>query len=87
MNQDWQTFLQSQNAILKENYVAHYGDISSELRSTSSKTILTDLSYLGLIYFSGEDALTFLEGQLSCDVSKIDLDRAQYNYQQHFAPL
>ncbi len=78
MNQDWQTFLQSQNAIIKENYVAHYGDISSELRSTSSKTILTDLSYLGLIYFSGEDALTFLQGQLSCDVSKIDLGRAQY---------
>lgn len=78
MNPDWQTFLLSQNAIIKENYVAHYSDISIELKNTRSKTILTDLSYFGLIHFSGEDSLTFLQSQLSCDVSNINLDRARY---------
>ena len=78
MNLAWQTYLQSHNAAIEDDCVAHYGDASTELRSTHSKTILADLSHFGLIHFSGEDASTFLQGQLSCDVRKIDPYTAQY---------
>lgn len=78
MNLAWQTYLQSRNAVIKDNCITHYGDASTELENTRSGTILADLSHFGLIYFSGEDASTFLQSQLSCDVRKIDLYTAQY---------
>jgi folate-binding protein YgfZ len=39
--------------------------------------ILCDLSHLGLIEFSGEDALTFLQGQLTNDTKLITESRSQ----------
>ncbi len=78
MNPTWQAYLQSRNAAIQNGCVIHYGDAAAELNSVCSNTLLIDLSHLGLIYFSGEDAQAFLQGQLSCDVRKIDLASAQY---------
>jgi hypothetical protein len=78
MNSAWYSYLQNHNAVIENNYVSHYGNASVELKSTYSNTIIADLSHFGLIGFSGEDASTFLQGQLSCDVGKIDLCTAQY---------
>ena len=58
--------------------MVHYGNSAAELKATRSGTVLTDLSHLGLIHFSGEDAEAFLQGQLSCDVRKVTADTAQY---------
>lgn len=41
------------------------------------QTILTDLSYKGLIRVSGADAVAFLQGQLSTDVEKLTPDVSQ----------
>ena len=78
MNPTWQTFLQNRNAAIEDGRVTHYGDAAAELKTTRSGTVLADLSHLGLIHFSGEDAEAFLQGQLSCDVRKITADAAQY---------
>ncbi len=40
--------------------------------------ILAELSHFGLLEFSGEDAQSFLNGQLSCDVSGLSPWQAQY---------
>ena len=78
MNSVWHSFLQKHNAVIENNCISHYGNAFAELKSTCSNTVIADLSHFGLIHFSGEDAPVFLQGQLSCDVRKIDPYTAQY---------
>lgn len=42
-------------------------------------TILCDLSHLGLLEISGEDAVTFLQGQVTNDVKLLDGSKAHYS--------
>ena len=78
MNPIWNSFLQKNKAIIENSHVIHYGNASTELKNTHSNTIIADLSHYGLIHFSGEDALQFLQGQLSCDVREIHHHTAKY---------
>ena len=78
MNSDWSTFLTNRNARIEQDRVVHFGHPASELARTETETTLIDLSHLGLIRFSGEDAQSFLQGQLSCDLQEIDSGRAGY---------
>ncbi|MDP1558940.1 MAG: folate-binding protein [Nitrosomonas sp.] len=78
MNPTWQSFLQSRHAVIENGCITHFGNITTELKNAQLNTIIVDLSHLGLIRFSGEDALTFLQGQLTCDVKKVDHQTAQY---------
>lgn len=48
------------------------------MKDAQTNTILVDLSNFGLIRFSGEDATNFLQGQLTCDLRKVDHQTAQY---------
>ena len=72
MNLTWQSYLQSRNAVINDGRVVSYGDAAAELASVRSGTVLADLSHFGLIHFSGEDAQSFLQGQVSCDVKAIN---------------
>lgn len=78
MNPSWQAFLQSRQAVIKDGRTLHFGNAAAELNHTKDGTVIVDLSHLGLIQFSGEDAQAFLQGQLTCDVIKIKPDMAQY---------
>ena len=78
MNVTWQAYLQQQGAVVHDGYPVDFGDAADELKSAGSGTVLADLSHLGLIRFSGEDAQIFLQGQLSCDVGEIDTTHAHY---------
>lgn len=49
-----------------------------ELQKIKTETVVVELSELGLIQATGEDTLSFLQGQLSCDVRKIQPEQAQY---------
>ena len=50
----------------------------SDLAAARSASVLALLSHLGVLQFSGEDAETFLQAQLSCDVSKVGLRSSAY---------
>ncbi len=78
MNLIWQDYLQSQNAVIENDCVAHHGDFIAELKHTQSATAMMDLSHFGLICFSGEDVQAFLQGQLSCDVNKMNVQTLQF---------
>lgn len=78
MNPSWLVFLKSQHAIIKNGRTLNFGNAAAELKHTKNKTVTVDLSHLGLIQFSGEDAQAFLQGQLTCDVIKVKSDMAQY---------
>lgn len=49
-----------------------------ELQKIKTETVVVELSELGLVQATGEDTLSFLQGQLSCDVRKIQPEQAQY---------
>lgn len=78
MNPTWQAFLHNQQAISRNGRILHFGDAATELSHAKDGTIIVDLSHLGLIHFSGEDAQTFLQGQLTCDVRRVEPDMAQH---------
>jgi hypothetical protein len=83
MNLIWRAYQQNSGAIIEDDRIVSYGDVAAELESTQSAstglaTVLCDLSHFGLIHFSGEDAESFLQGQLSCDVRKTVPSAALY---------
>ncbi|MCO6427107.1 folate-binding protein YgfZ [Nitrosomonas communis] len=78
MNSIWHIFLQEHNAIIDKGHVLHFRGSAIELRNAQTGTILVDLSNFGLIHFSGNEASTFLQGQLSCDLRKINQQTAQH---------
>ena len=78
MNPIWKDHLLKAGALVEKDQIVHFGNPAEELRSTQSGTILTDLSYLGIIGISGEESQTFLQGQTTNDV-RLPAERAQYN--------
>jgi hypothetical protein len=78
MNPAWQTHLQKRHAVIQDGRVVHYGNAATELASAGSGIVIVDLSHFGLIGVSGEDAESFLQGQLSCDVRLANLSAAVY---------
>lgn len=77
MNQTWLTFLQSQGAVVEDGQVRHFGDPVAERKAAAESTVLAELSPLSLIRARGADALTFLNGQLSNDVCRVDEAHSQ----------
>jgi tRNA-modifying protein YgfZ len=75
---DWQKLLIAQGAVIQDNAIHNFGDLSQELQATLNSNILCDLSHLGLLEISGEDAVTFLQGQLTNDVKQLNGNNAHY---------
>ncbi|OGA27210.1 MAG: hypothetical protein A3I01_13010 [Betaproteobacteria bacterium RIFCSPLOWO2_02_FULL_65_24] len=71
MNDAWQSFLQEHGARIESGLVADFGDAGSERHAARGQSIVADLSHLAILEFSGEDAASFLHGQLTCDVNAI----------------
>jgi folate-binding protein YgfZ len=78
MIEPWKNLLQSQGAVIENDSVLHFGHPAAELAAASG-TIVADLSQLGVIAFSGEQTVEFLQGQLTNDVRQLHADSAQWN--------
>lgn len=74
----WQTFLSTQGAIFNEGVVQSFGQPQLELQAAGQQNILTALSHLGILEISGEDAVTFLQGQVTNDVKQLNGHTSQY---------
>lgn len=68
MTPEWQTFLTAQGAQTDVQDGLHFGTVNAEVATARSGLVLADLSHFGLIAFSGEDTLTFLQGQITNDL-------------------
>jgi tRNA-modifying protein YgfZ len=68
MNELWTEYLLAQGATFVDGRVVHFGQPVAELAATHDSLVLCDLSHEGLILATGDDASTFLQGQLSNDV-------------------
>src|SRR6266536_3658568 len=54
------------------------GALDPDLAAARSGSVFALLGHLGILQFSGEDAETFLQGQLSCDVAAVGLRSSAY---------
>lgn len=76
MTPAWQSFLGAQGAFLENGVVTHFGNPAQEMAAARNGSVLADLSHFDVIQFAGEEAESFLQGQLSCDVRDARLDHA-----------
>jgi len=74
----WQHALEAHGANVSNDTVIDFGNPESECQYATHGAIVADLSSLNLIQFSGEDAQSFLQGQLSNDVRLLDENNTQY---------
>jgi folate-binding protein YgfZ len=78
MHQAWQEFLTSQGASITDGRVAHFRQPEQEAQFAGNRNIIADLSHLGLLQVGGEDAQTFLQGQVTNDMKLLTGSNAQY---------
>lgn len=74
----WQTFLGKLGAETADGRVQHFGNVAAELQATLNKTVLTDLSHLGLLQIDGDDRVSFLQGQVTNDVKLLTGTNSHY---------
>lgn len=74
----WQDFLLERGARIDAAAVSHFGDAAAELHAARDGGIVAPLTHLGLLGCSGEDAQTFLHGQLSNDVKQLAPEHSEY---------
>jgi hypothetical protein len=79
MNDDWKNFLAQQGAVFEGSRVVHFGDAQAERREALQAHILCDLSHLGLIGVSGDEAQSFLQNQFCNDVRLVTPELSQLN--------
>jgi tRNA-modifying protein YgfZ len=72
MNIDWQRFIEAHSGVIAPGNHTRFPNAPRE-----ADCALMDLSHLGLISVTGEDALTFLQGQLTNDVRELSASHTQ----------
>ena len=78
MQQDWSDFLKEQGAAIEQGAVAHFGAPQEELHTARDGLVVADLSYYGLIAFSGEEAQGFLHSQVTNDLRTLAPETALF---------
>lgn len=71
MNEFWKKFLSESGAVFANGLVQDFGDPAAEQLAAAGTGVICDLSQRGLILVEGDDAITFLQGQLTCDMTEI----------------
>ena len=78
MSANWLDFLKSRGARIAPGGGVHFGDPDGELRAARAAGIVAPLLHLTTLGFSGPDATAFLQGQVSCDVERLDAAHAAH---------
>lgn len=73
----WKEFLTDAGADIQGETVVSFGNPDLELRVVTTGNVIADLSHIGLLGIRGEDAQTFLQGQLTNDVRAVSEQRSQ----------
>ena len=79
MKTDWKDFLVDAGAEYEDELVAHYGNPEQEQEIVSSGLVFSDLGHLGVIAAHGTDVESFLQNQLSNDISRLGENISQLN--------
>ncbi|MGB0722825.1 MAG: YgfZ/GcvT domain-containing protein [Gammaproteobacteria bacterium] len=77
MKPAWKDFLTHNGAEIEDYSVTTFGNPERELRAAVGGNVICDLSQYGLISAVGDDVTTFLQGQLTNDVSAVSETHSQ----------
>ena len=79
MNEQWKQYLESQGAILTTDgeHVAHFGQLPEEQSAMTSGNIITPITDMAYIHATGDEAKSFLQGQLTNDIGLINPQLSQ----------
>jgi tRNA-modifying protein YgfZ len=77
MKAAWRDFLIDAGAEIQDERVVSFGNPERETQVAITGEVLCDLSHWGLIGVHGDDALSFLQNQLSSDVTQVTDARSQ----------
>ncbi|MBI5450627.1 MAG: folate-binding protein YgfZ [Gammaproteobacteria bacterium] len=77
MHKQWQDFLIENGAVIEGGRLQHFGNPQAERQLAGSADVLTDLSHLADLLVSGDDAATFLQGQLTNDIHAVSATHSQ----------
>ncbi len=77
MIQKWRSFLVEKGAIFDGNQLQHFGHPLDELVAINGGSLITDLSFQGLIAVEGKEAGAFLQNLLTNDVQEISESHSQ----------
>ncbi|MEE9451717.1 MAG: hypothetical protein V3V61_03060 [Gammaproteobacteria bacterium] len=67
----WNEFLQQQGLHQQANHANYFSNNTQELTQAMTQCTLAELTPLGMIKVSGQNAADFLQGQLSCDIKQL----------------
>mgnify|MGYP000437957564 CR=1 FL=1 len=73
-----QTFLSTQGAVFESDALIHFGNPNIE-KLAINQDIITALSHMGILEVRGEDAITFLQGQLTNDIKQLNGTNSHYS--------
>ena len=76
MNSIWQKYLTQLGAVIKNNQVVSFGSTCDPIYSIEH-TYLCELSILGVIHATGEEAQSFLHSQFTNDLNRVTSDLSQ----------
>lgn len=77
-NNDWQEFLFIKGGVFDNGTITSFGNNEKELAYTQTENVICDLSHLDLLEISGDDAIAFLQGQVTNDVKLLNDSNAHY---------
>ena len=75
---DWFALLKAHGATVADGAIVDFGDPIGELAAARAGSIVAHLSHLGLLQFSGADAVAFLHGQVSSDIRGLGTTQGRY---------
>ena len=77
MNKKWIEFLKENGAEFSDNDLIHFGNPELERSASDNGLVIADLSHYSIIKVNGEDAVTFLQGQLTNDIEQVSNNASQ----------
>jgi len=77
-NNDWQEYLFIQGGNFNNGSISSFGNTQKELLYAQNTNVICDLSHLALLEISGDDAVAFLQGQVTNDVNLLSGNHAHY---------
>jgi len=77
VNIKWTDFLKKSGAEFSDNELIHFGNPELERNASDNGLVITDLSHFSIVKVNGDDAETFLQGQLTNDIQQLDEHSSQ----------
>lgn len=77
MNTKWIDFLKTMGAEFSDNELIHFGNPELERKASDNGLVMADLSHFSIVKVNGDDATTFLQGQLTNDIEQVTENTSQ----------